>query len=120
MQPSPNTEPTRIDWLFAKMLVAYGAAWDSLWAGIDIRAVKNDWEQELAHVTDDGVLYAIEHRPRDRPPNVKQFLALCCEAPPRPLPRLTTPKPTAEQKAKVSAMMAGLKHKLAMQKVGRP
>lgn len=119
MSQSQSTEPSRTDWLFARLFVAYGAPWDSLWAGLDIRAVKADWERELAHVTDDGILYAIEHRPLDRPPNVKQFLALCRGAPMKPLPKLPSPKPSEAEKVKVRAIVGHLKRVLAQQKVAR-
>lgn len=106
-----------VDSLFARMLVRYGAGWTRMWEGIAIDAVKADWADQLDRVPEYAILYGLDYLPLDRPPTASAFRALCAAAPIPSLPRLTEPKPTEEQKARASRIVADLKHKLAQGRV---
>lgn len=94
------------DEIFARLAVRYGAAWLSMWHGIDIAAVKADWCRELGGFAGNtgAIAYALEHLPADRPPNVAQFKALCIN---RPQTFVALPEPKADPE-RVAAAMAQL------------
>lgn len=77
---TPTTLPAGwVDSLFARLQVRYGAAWNRMWEGIDIAAVKADWAEELGgfHKNPDAIKRALEQLPANWPPTVAQFKALC-------------------------------------------
>lgn len=114
---SLSSSVDRIESLFARMLVRYGTGWTRMWEGVDIAAVKAEWAEELSTASDASIFYALEYMPTDRPPTVKQFLALCQRAPAPALPALTPPKPTPEAKARVRSMISDLKRRMAVSRL---
>lgn len=100
---------TNLPWverLFARMAARYGSAWVSKWAGIDIAAVKADWEDVLGSLyraNPQALVYGLEHLPEDFPPNSDAFLRICLGYRP-PTERLPAPvgKPDPAVLAKVA------------------
>lgn len=109
---SPSASVDRIDSLFARMLVRYGTGWTRMWEGVDIDAVKAEWADELSQTSDEAIFYALDYMPPERPPTVKQFRAICNNAPPPVYTALPSPPPTEEKKAAVRMMLAEVKKRL--------
>ncbi len=68
-----------IDWLFAKLLLMFGAQWADMWTGIDPALVKRDWRAALTGIDAEAIRLAVESMNRDGrdfPPNQAQFVAL--------------------------------------------
>jgi hypothetical protein len=82
----------RIELVFARLLVRYGAAWRGKWAGVEPAAVLADWHSQLAGFPDSALLYALDNLPMDFPPTVGQFREVCLRAPAPRLPALPEPK----------------------------
>lgn len=100
-------EPSRfVEQVFARMLVRYGAQWIRMWEGVEPEAVKADWARELAHATPEGIRYALDHLPPDRPPNVTQFKALMLNRPQKAYAELPRPPATPEEKQRVRDLLA--------------
>lgn len=91
-----------IDSLFARLQVRYGAAWTRMWEGINLDAVKDDWATELAGFVSrpEALQHGLNHLPTDFPPNVKQFSALCRNAPGKPFVALPRPAVSDAEKQK--------------------
>ncbi len=103
-----------VDSLFARLQVRYGAAWNRMWEGVDIAAVKTDWATELAGYANrpEAIKHGLEHLPVDFPPNVKQFAALCRNAP-EPLPPMLPLPPVSEaDKQRVKEMLTKVRNKI--------
>lgn len=103
-----------VDAIFARLQVRYGAAWTRQWEGVDINAVKTDWSSELAGYANrpEAIAHALNGLPVDRPPTAGQFLALCRTAPDHFPPALACPKPTPEQRKKVSSLLKQVRSRL--------
>jgi len=99
-----------VDRIFAKLTLTYGRAFLSQYEGIDMHMVKVDWATELAGFQNNpsAIKHGLENLPKDRPPNVLQFRAICRTTPPPIFKSL--PSPTADPE-KVRALIAELKSK---------
>lgn len=78
-----------IETLFARLSVRYGTAFLRQYEDGDPEAIKADWAHVLHEFNEhpDGIVYALEHLPPERPPNALQFRDLC-RAGPKPKDRL--------------------------------
>ncbi len=115
----PLHTPT-VDAIFAKLSLAYGHRFLSIWDGFPIDAVKADWGRELAcFATEDGamhhaIVYGLEHLPAARPPDVFEFRAICRRRPDLPgqvkLPDMgkrVVPEVVRAQLAELTTELAG-------------
>lgn len=57
-----------VDRIFTRLLVRYGAPWLRLWDGLDIGIVKEDWARELAGMSFEAIIYALDNLPSEKPP----------------------------------------------------
>lgn len=105
-----------VEAIFRRLSTRYGSAWAAKWAGLPVEDVKADWARVLGGQTKESVLYALDYLP-DFVPTAHQFREICNRAPRTEQARLPAPKPTEESKAKVRAIVAELKKKLAIQRV---
>ncbi len=79
---SASTFPAEwVDAVFARLSLAYGVRFTQQWEGLNPEHVKASWRRELDGITSRGIAYALQHLPRDYPPNAMQFRALCVGAP---------------------------------------
>ena len=69
-----------VDLIFAKLSVAYGHRFLSIWDGNSLDVVKADWAQQLAEVRNDRILWALQNLP-ERAPDAPTFRALCARMP---------------------------------------
>jgi hypothetical protein len=84
---------SKVDKIFARLLVRYGAAWIRMWEGVDMELVASDWARELHGVSSDSLAYALSHLPPERPPTVAQFLEIALKRQPvASVPKLGAPK----------------------------
>lgn len=83
-----------VDRLFERLTIRYGVAFSRVYEGLDIDAVKDDWEEVLKGVDVEGIRYALSALPAERPPNAMQFRDLCKSAP-RVVTPLKLPEPQA-------------------------
>jgi len=99
-----------VDSLFARLQVRYGAAWNRMWEGVDIAAVKADWAAELGGFSTlpDAIAYALEHLPPDFPPTCTAFRALCIARPEPKLKQLPAPKASEESVKSAQASVSRL------------
>lgn len=109
-----------VDSLFARLAVRYGSAWSAKWEGLDMAAVRADWAEELAGLSNwpEAISYGLAHLPIDRPPNVAQFRDLCRAAPARRpvlsvVPQIEMSEELREQRrAEVRAKLKAVRAKL--------
>lgn len=76
--------PIPLHWvesLFSRMAIRYGAVWLNHWQGIDLDAVKLDWSNELAGLSNEALKYGVVNLPLDKPPTLGQFKAVCLRSP---------------------------------------
>lgn len=66
-----------VEAIHTRLLLVYGAEFRRMVEGIDVQALRATWGKELDGVSAAGVKHALEHLPKDRPPNVLQFRTLC-------------------------------------------
>lgn len=68
-----------IDRIFSKLSLTYGARFMRQYDGLDPDLVKANWAHELAGfaATPLAIKHALDHLPKDDPPNVLQFRDLC-------------------------------------------
>lgn len=95
-----------VDRIFAKLTVAYGHRFLSMYSGVDLNLVKADWAEELAgfQQSPNAISHALGILPSDNPPNVFQFRDLCRKAPqylPKALPE-PPPDPAIAQAVKAA------------------
>lgn len=86
------------DWtdkIFQKLTLAYGRDFTGRYEGIPLEEVKADWAHELSGYlrSPHSLAYALQHLP-NKPPNVFEFRAICCNAPSEPMPALEGPVAT--------------------------
>jgi hypothetical protein len=101
---TPSRQPLPAEWtdrLFGRLAVRYGHEWLRLWEGLDMAAVKADWQQQLGgmHLTpeaQDRLRYGLDNLPPDRPPTVAVFKAICNRAPVNAPPALVGPTPSVD------------------------
>lgn len=82
--PSDTVETIDIDTVWAKLSIAYGHRFLSIWDGLPMDTVKADWEHELAAVSQDQLAYGLTNLPGGRPPDVFQFRDICRRMPEKP------------------------------------
>lgn len=72
-----------IEKIFHRLSVTYGRNWLSMWDGIPIDDVKEDWAEQLAgyQQNPNAITYALENLPHAKPPTVLEFRALCQRGP---------------------------------------
>lgn len=103
--------PLPLDWvdrLFGRLAIRFGSQWLHKWEGLDMKAVKLDWADQLAGLQEPdrqhALRYGIEHLPADHPPTAAQFRALCARAP-EYVARPALPAPELEQSPEGVARM---------------
>lgn len=105
---SQAVAPRWVEVLFMRLLTRYGDAWTRKWDGIDMDAIKADWQEQLQAVFDrnpKAIAYAIAHLP-DFPPNSDAFVRICHLAPsPTGYIAAPTAKPDPARVAEVMAKM---------------
>lgn len=69
-----------VELIFAKLSLAYGHRFLSIWDGTPLEVVKADWGETLASVRQDRILWALQHLP-ERAPDAPTFRALCARMP---------------------------------------
>ena len=62
--------------IHARLLVRYGSAWTSKWAGVEQSAIEADWSSHLAGMSPAGIRKALESLPAEFPPTASAFKAL--------------------------------------------
>lgn len=106
-----------IDQIFGRLHVRYGVKLSAAYQGLEMRFVKADWADVLDGASPHCIAYALANLPDEWPPTAGQFLILCHSAPVKKLPALARPEATPEERERVRSLLAGLKQKLALQKV---
>lgn len=74
-----------IDELFARLATRYGHRFMSLYDGLHIDDVKNDWCAVLARLTPAHFDHAMSNLPAGRPPDAGEFRNLCLSKPRAPM-----------------------------------
>lgn len=97
MTPLPDAWVTKI---FARMEQRYGDAWDAMWDGIDMNAVRQDWAEELAEfqAQPEAIAYGLAHLPQAGPPTVAGFYETCRGHLPQPEAETNAPEPVLKPK----------------------
>lgn len=103
-----------VDMIHTRLLVRYGSAWINLWTGLEIKDVKDDWARVLEGVQPQGVRYALDNLPPDRPPpTAEAFRALCNRRPEQfkalPYKAVRNPEKAREVKERLAAALADKK-----------
>lgn len=65
-----------VERIHQRLLVRYGSAWSSKWAGVDQDAIQADWAEQLDGMSLDGIKKALENLPAEFPPTAPAFRAL--------------------------------------------
>jgi len=107
-----------VDYVFRTLAASYGAEWDRSHGSAPIGDVKTVWLDALEPFTGNEqakrrILWALKNLP-ERAPNVRQFVALCRQAPAADVPMLPEPKADPER---VKAELAKLGQVKSQQRV---
>lgn len=70
-----------VDLIWAKLSVAYGHRFLSIWEGMPQETVKVDWAQQLDGIPNEAILWALQHLPSGRAPDVMDFRKICNQRP---------------------------------------
>lgn len=105
-----------VEALFRRLSTRYGSAWMAKWAGLPAEDVMADWSRVLAGQTKESIIYGLDYLP-EFVPTAHQFREMCNRAPRTEALQLPPPKPTEEGKARVRALVADLKKRMAMGKL---
>jgi len=72
-----------VDDIFAKLSLAYGHRFLSIWDGFPLEDVKADWAKELDAFVDkpEAIAYGLDNLPAGRPPDVFEFRTICRRRP---------------------------------------
>lgn len=62
--------------IHARLMVRYGSAWATKWAGVDQAALEADWAEVLDGMPTDAVKAALANLPADFPPTATMFRKL--------------------------------------------
>jgi hypothetical protein len=62
--------------IHARLMVRYGSAWATKWAGVDQSALEADWAEVLDGMPTDAVKAALANLPPDFPPTASMFRKL--------------------------------------------
>lgn len=65
-----------VERIHQRLMVRYGSAWVSKWAGVDQAAIQADWAEELDGMTPEGIKAALANLPLDFPPTCSAFRKL--------------------------------------------
>lgn len=101
---------TWIDMIHTKLVLTYGRRFSDQYAGLQPEQVKADWAHELEGLSREGIFHALQNLPKDHPPNVLQFRAICASrpGPSRVHVALRPPDgkpPTSEQRERLRAAL---------------
>lgn len=75
-----SLSPSTIELIFAKLSLAYGHRFLSIWDGTPLDVLKADWAQQLEGMREDRILWALQNLP-ERAPDAPTFRALCMRMP---------------------------------------
>ena len=65
-----------VERIHQRLLVRYGSAWVSKWAGVDQAAIQADWAEVLDGMKPEAIKAALAHLPEDFPPTATAFRKL--------------------------------------------
>lgn len=65
-----------VERIHQRLMVRYGSAWVSKWAGVDQAAIQADWAEQLDGMTPDQIKAALLNLPVDFPPTCTAFRKL--------------------------------------------
>lgn len=99
-----------VDKIFSKLTLVYGRDFIGRWEGLELADVKTDWSHELAGFENfpEGIAFALQNMPANKPPTVLEFKAIALKAPKPAFKMLEAPK---ADPARVAAELAKLGHK---------
>lgn len=102
-----------VDYVFRTLAASYGAEWDRSHGNAPIADVKTVWLDALEPFTGNEqakrrILWALKNLP-ERSPNVRQFVALCRQAPAADAPMLPEPKADPERVKSVLAKLGDIR-----------
>lgn len=63
--------------IHTRLMVRYGSAWLTKWAGVDQEEIQKDWAQQLDGMSKEGILAALSNLPDEFPPTATAFRKLC-------------------------------------------
>lgn len=62
--------------IHSRLLVRYGSAWATKWAGVDQEAIEADWAEQLDGMSPESIRKALASLPPEFPPTAPAFRAL--------------------------------------------
>jgi len=65
-----------VERIHQRLMVRYGSAWVSKWAGVDQAAIQADWAAQLDGMTPDQIKAALSNLPPEFPPTCAAFRKL--------------------------------------------
>lgn len=65
-----------VERIHQRLLVRYGSAWVSKWAGVDQAAIQADWAEVLDGMKPEAIKAALANLPEDFPPTATAFRRL--------------------------------------------
>lgn len=65
-----------VERIHMRLMVRYGSAWLSKWAGVDQALIQADWADELDGMSSDAIKAALANLPPDFPPTATAFRRL--------------------------------------------
>jgi hypothetical protein len=109
-----------VEWLWARLIAAYGVRFMAQYEGVPVADVKTDWAHRLARFHDrrDVILWALDNLP-DAPPNALAFARLCAQAPAPVVPALPEPPADPERMRAELAKLAPVLSKPVQRTDGR-
>lgn len=95
--------------IHARLLVRFGSAWTSKWAGVEQEAIESDWAAQLDGMSPAGIRKALESLPSEFPPTASAFKALgMIREESKPPPMLPPPDPVGAKRVAESARYIGV------------
>lgn len=70
-----------MDMIWGKLSIAYGHRFLSIWDGFPMEQVKADWANTLGDLSDEALMYGLQHLPAGRPPEAMEFRQICRRLP---------------------------------------
>ncbi len=65
-----------VERIHMRLMVRYGSAWLSKWAGVDQSLIQADWADELDGMSNDSIKAALANLPAEFPPTAAMFRRL--------------------------------------------
>ena len=62
--------------IHSRLLIRYGSAWATKWAGVDQEAIEADWAEQLDGMSPESIRKALASLPPEFPPTATAFRAL--------------------------------------------